>query len=178
MDLLVRNAEGNVPEKQRSYAAKKLGRLSRYFNKATKVEMVHHQQKGKHRLDVTIFADEFKLRGSESDSSLRACIDKVSEKLEVRLRKLKHRLVHSHREKGTKKLPEALAEITNAQPKPPKSKMSTTRIAVKTMSPEEAALQMDLVNEPFYAFHNAVSGKPSVIYKLKAGAYGLAELDL
>lgn len=176
MELLVRNAEGNVPRRHRDYAAKKLSKLSRFFNKATRVEMVHSEQKGKHSLEVTVFADEFKIRGEERDSSLQACIDRVSEKLERRLRRLKHRLIDSHRRRGSKKLP---TELAGAQSPPRKSlpKFERTRIPVKPMSPEEAALQMDLVDQPFMPFHDPESGKTSLIYRMRTGGYGIAVLD-
>ncbi|SRR5581483_1125924 len=176
MELLVRNAEGNLPVRQREYAAKKFAKLSRYFNKASKVELVHHEQKGKHRLDVTIFADEFTLRGSERDGSLRACIDKVSEKLESRLRKLKHRLVDSHRRRGSKTLPVALTEGSRPQ-RSVGPEFEKTRIPLKTMTPDEAALQIEMVDALFLAFRDARTGSPHVIYKIRANRYGLAHLD-
>lgn len=173
MELLVRNADGNVPQKQRDYAAKKLGKLDKFFNKATKVEMVHHEQKGKHRLEVTVFADEFTIRGEERDVSLQACIDRVSDKLEKRLRNLKSRLVDSHRRRGTKSLPKELLAAPKKKADAPKIERS--QFLVKHMALEEAALQLELAGHPFYVFREESSGNFSVLFKKKGGSYGLLE---
>ena len=100
MEVLVRNAEGNVSPKDREYAAKKLGRLDRYFHSAQSVEMVHREEGNGHRIEITIFADGFTIRGKETDESLQAAIDRVHDKLETRLRKLKGRIVKAHRRRG------------------------------------------------------------------------------
>lgn len=173
MELLVRNADGNVPQKERDYAAKKLGKLDKFFNKATKVEMVHHEQKGKHRLEVTVFADEFTIRGEERDVSLQACIDRVSEKLEKRLRNLKSRLVDSHRRRGTKSLPKEL--VSAPTKKTIATKIERSQFMVKHMAIEEATLQLELSGQPFYVFREESSGDFSVLFKKKNGSYGLLE---
>ncbi len=177
MELLVRNAEGNVPERHRDYAAKKLGKLDKYFHKATRVEMVYHEQKGKHRLEVTVFADGFTVRGEERDSSLRACIDRVSDKLEKRLSSLKGRLIDSHRRRGAKRMPAALSE--EKPPKAPQTRIvERKQFLVKPMSPDEASLQMELVGHPFFVFRNSDSGQFAVLYKRKGGTYGLLEPEM
>src|SRR5687767_2360390 len=101
MDVLVRNAEGNVSIKDREYAAKKLGGLDRYFHQAQKVEMVHREDRNGHRVEITVFADGFTIRGEDTESTIQAAIDRVHDKLETRLRKLKTRLIDNHRRKGT-----------------------------------------------------------------------------
>src|SRR5438552_862501 len=100
MEILVRNAEGNLTPRDKEYAALKLGKLDRYFHQAHRVEIVHREEKLSHRIEITVFADGFTVRGEEHDESVRAAIDKVSEKMENRLRRLKTRIVHNHRRKG------------------------------------------------------------------------------
>ena len=43
----------------------------------------------------------------------------------------------------------------------------------KPMTPEEAILQMNLIGHAFYAFTDSESGEVCVVYKRKAGSYGL-----
>lgn len=177
MELLIRNAEGNVPDKDREYAAKKLGRLDRYFSKANKVEMVHSVEKSAHRLEVTVFADEFTIRGEEQDASLRACIDRVADKLEKRLRRLKTKLIDSHRRRGSKEVPPALleAETEAEQPAIEDAVVERKRFSAKPMTVEEAILQMELVGHDFFVFQNSESGTVCVLYHRKRGGYGLLE---
>ena len=43
----------------------------------------------------------------------------------------------------------------------------------KPMTPEEAILQMNLIGHSFYAFTDSETGETCVVYKRKAGSYGL-----
>lgn len=176
MEVLVRNAEGNVSIKDREYAAKKLGRLDRYFHSAQKVEMVHRAEGLGHRIEITVFADGFTVRGEEHDNSLHAAIDKVSDKIETRLRKLKGRIITSHRRRGASAPPafeehyeDEEAEIQHIEIRERK------QFLLKPMSADEAALQMEMIAHPFFVFKNEDSGQIEVLYKRKDGKYGLIQ---
>lgn len=92
MDITIRNAEGHLSQGDISYASRKLEKLSRYFSKANRVELMHKDSKLGHRVEVTVFADGHIIRGEESHSSLRAAIDLVNDKLSMRVKRLKERL--------------------------------------------------------------------------------------
>ncbi len=49
------------------------------------------------------------------------------------------------------------------------------RFALKPMSPEEAALQMDLLGHAFFVFRDAETDQVSVVYRRRDGSYGLIE---
>ena len=49
------------------------------------------------------------------------------------------------------------------------------KMQVKPMSVEEAALQMELLNNDFYIFTNVDSKNLNIIYRMKDGHYGLIE---
>lgn len=176
MELLVRNAEGNLTKKDRDYAAKKLGKLDRYFHSAQKVEMVHREGKLDHRIEVTVFADGLTLRGEERDGSVQAAIDKVAEKMENRLRRLKSRLIKSHRHKGNM-VPNGLIEEPPHDHEEPQIK-ERKNLLLKPMSVEEAGLQMEMLGHPFFVFKNAESSEIEVLYKRDDGHYGLIVPDV
>lgn len=177
MEVLIRNAEGNLTESDRDYAAKKLGRLDKFFNQAHKVEIVHREMKlGVHRVEVTVFADHYTVRGEEDDQNIRAAIDLVSEKLENRLRRLHRRLHDSYRKRGSR-----VPTVFDAEPYPEESEEPHITIAehkqflIKPMSPEEAALQLEMVGHPFFIFRNESTNAVEVLYKRKDGRYGLLQ---
>ena len=176
MEVLVRNAAGNVDAPDRDYAARKLGRLDRYFNSASKVEMVHREEKLAHRVEITIFADGITFRGEESDSSLRAAIDKVSHKLEVRLQRFKTRLVDRHKRRGAK-TPPAFDESELEQPHENNHVIIKERkqFLLKPMSTEEAAIQLEMIDHDFFVFKNEDNNRFEVLYRLKDGKYGLLQ---
>jgi putative sigma-54 modulation protein len=180
MEVLVRNAEGNVSRKDRDYAAKKLGQLDRYFHSAQKVEMVHREEGLSHRIEITVFADGFTIRGEELDASIPAAIDKVHDKLETRLRKLKGRIISSHRRRGSS-VPPALLD-TEEQEEPQGNGHCDIRerktFLLKPMSTDEAALQMEMVDQPFFVFKNEDTNQVAILYKRKDNRYGLLEPEM
>lgn len=177
MEVMVRNAEGTVSEKDKEYAAKKLGRLDRYFHQAQRVEMVHRAEKLGHHIEITVFADGMTIRGEEHDSSLAAAIDRVYDKLESRLRKFKGRLIDRHRRKGNH-VPKALNEepLHDEDPGPVHIKVSEYKhFMLKPMSRDEAALQMEMIDLPFFVFKNEENGIFEVLYRRKDGKYGVMQ---
>lgn len=175
LEILVRNAHGNLSDKNRDYASRKLGKLDRYFQSATKVELAHTEEKRGHMIEVTVFADGFVLRGEELDKDVASAIDKVADKLESRLRRLKTRLVKRHRKKG-QPLPMGLTD-TSVPPideEDPYLLVSKERhYDIKPMSLEDACLQLELVGHPFFVFQNMETNKVEVLYKLRGGKYGI-----
>jgi len=176
MQILIRNAEGNLTVEDREYAAEKLGRLDRYFNQASRVEIVHREQKLIHRIEVTVFADGLTVRGEESDNNIRAAIDLVGDKIEGRLRKLKSKLVDRHKKKGTH-LPEGFDEPQESA-EPVFKIAERKRFLLKPLLPEDAAVEMELVDHPFYVFKNQNNDRIEVLYKRKNGTYGLLEPEV
>lgn len=175
MDVLVRNAEGNLSHSDRDYAALKLGRLDRFFHQANKVEIVHREVKAEHRVEVTVFADGLTIRGEEHDASIRAAIDKVSEKLDNRLRRLNNRLVSHHR-RGGRKVPDGLLEEHHEEAHSEHIEIRERKqFVLKPMQPEEAALQLEMVGHPFFMFRNETTGQVEVLYRRKDGKYGLLQ---
>jgi putative sigma-54 modulation protein len=66
---------------------------------------------------------------------------------------------------------EPISSEEGPEPKMIKSK----RVRAKLMSVEEAAMQMDLLENNFLVFTNANSKTLNIIYRLKDGHYGLIE---
>lgn len=175
MEILVRNAEGNLTQRDRDYAAKKFGHLDRYFNAASRVELVHRAFKNQHRIEVTVFADGLTFRGDETDQSINAAIDKVANKMENKLRKFKNRLIKSHRQRG-RDIPVGLME-EDLEPvvEDTHGVVEQKSVPLKPMSMEEATLQMELLGHPFFMFRNEETGRTEVLYKRHDGQYGLLQ---
>lgn len=172
MHVQVRNVNGHLSDADKDYAVRKLGKLKRYFHSANSVEIVYRGEHDAHRLDVTIHADGYHLRGAEEDSTVHAAIDRVADKLENRLRRLKTRIVKSHRHKG-REIPAALTEEPAVEEDPHEVNEQKSYL-IKPMSVEEAALQMELLDRDFFVFVNEGSSKTEVLYRRKNGpGYGI-----
>jgi putative sigma-54 modulation protein len=172
METLLRNAEGNLAPIDRDYAAKKLGRLDRYFRHANRVEIVHREEKLGHKIEVTVYADGLTLRGEERDASVRAAIDLVAEKLESRLRKVKGRLANEQKRRGVRELPDDV-DLDDGEPEFEGMKITQRKsFVLKPMSLEEALLQMELLGHPFFVFTNQDTRQTEVVYRRSNGTAG------
>lgn len=167
LEVLVRNANGNLSQHDRDYATKKLGKLDRYFHSASRVELAYREDKTGHRIEVTVFADGVVLHGMESDPHVHAAIDKVADKLENRLRRVKSKLVKRLQGRGT-----PVAEDLLSLPDQEFDDSTFTEergYSLKPISPEEAVLQMELTDYPFYVFRNMETGNVEVVYRTDKG---------
>lgn len=164
----------------REYAAKKLGKLDRYFHAASRVEIVHHEEKNQHkpahRIEVTVHADGLFMRGDEVDVSLHAAIDKVADKMEHRLRKLKTKIVRAHRHRG-RNAPEGFSEVPDQEEEPTNGIVEHKRFVMKPMGLEEALLQLELSGHNFFLFRNE-SGTTELLFKRQKGGYGLLSPEM
>jgi len=76
-----------------------------------------------------------------------------------------------------------LAQTVAAAPVPEAAKqpesahrvLRTTHLTVKQLKVEDAVMQMNLMNNDFYVFHNAETNSMCVVYRRKDGQYGLIE---
>ena len=70
--------------------------------------------------------------------------------------------------------PDAAADDDEADDAGPRF-VKTKHFTTKPMTPEEAALQMDLVGHDFYFFANAETGLATVVYRRDDGHFGLID---
>ncbi|WP_163990519.1 ribosome hibernation-promoting factor, HPF/YfiA family [Pyxidicoccus caerfyrddinensis] len=63
---------------------------------------------------------------------------------------------------------------TNSVP-PSARVVRATHLAVKPLSVDDAVMQMNLMNNDFYVFHNVESDALCIVYRRKDGQYGLIE---
>lgn len=171
MEISVRGKNIEATPALISYARKKLGKLARFFDKATEAQVMLSVIRDEHIVEVTVIFEGLILRGEESTGDMYASIDMVVDKLEKQVAKYKTRLSRSLRRRGARVASEKLAaaEAKDEEPRVVKTK----RFPLKPMNLEEAILQMDLLGHDFFVFANAESETVNVLYRRKDGNYGL-----
>ena len=94
--------------------------------------------------------------------------------IDRRIRKNKTRLAKNLRADA---LEDSLPEEFEIQEEKDFDIIRTKRFTVQPMAPEEAILQMNLLNHSFYVFRNAkAQDMISVVYVRKDGGYGLIKI--
>jgi putative sigma-54 modulation protein len=184
MQIIVKGKNIEMTEALRDYAEEKVGKLERYLDRAIKAEVELFVEKNpkisnSQCVEVTIFTSGPVIRARESSSDMYQAIDLVYEKLEKQVKRLHGRRIdrsHNTRHNHGARRPAPVAEEETEEEAALEAKIVKTKsFLLKPMTPEEAALQMDLVGHDFFVFINAETDQTSVVYRRKDGNYGLIE---
>ena len=173
MKFNIRGNKLEVTEAIKNYIEDKLSRLNKYFKNAGELtaNVLIKKQGIDERIEVTIPAKKLIIRSEESDKDLYAAIDKVTDKLERRIRKNKTRNMRTK---------EAIAFVefeTTKEEDEEQHIVKRKSISLKPMGEEEAILQMNLLGHEFFVFENADTDTKSVLYKRKDGNYGIIDIE-
>jgi putative sigma-54 modulation protein len=175
MRLQVKGKNLEVPPAIREYAEAKLSKLDRHLHEAAQVELELSMERNPaiaeaHVAEATVWTKGPVVRAREASSDMKASIDLLVHKLE--------RQVKRARAKRRQRLTRAPAPSPDAGPVSADEELQlvrTKQFALTPMSPEEAVLQLELVGHDFFVFKNADSGDVNVVYRRRAGGYGLIE---
>ncbi|MDD6420343.1 MAG: ribosome-associated translation inhibitor RaiA [Lactobacillus delbrueckii] len=179
----VRGENIEVTEALRDYVEKRLTKLEKYFDLSQ--DVIAHVNLKVYRdhsakVEVTIPLPYLVLRAEETTDDMYRSIDFVSEKLERQIRKYKTRVNRKSREKGVEEffIPEEVPVEEEKEEKAPMFKIvRNKRVNLKPMDPEEAILQMDMLEHDFFVFQDAETNGTSVVYRRNDGSYGLIETN-
>lgn len=175
----VRGENIEVTDALRSYVEKRLNKLEKYFD--LDQDVIAHVNLKVYRdrtakVEVTIPLPYLVLRAEETTDDMYRSIDFVSEKLERQIRKYKTRVNRKSREKG---LQDFFVESTTEEEKKPNEFdiVRNKQVDLKPMDPEEAILQMDMLEHDFFVFQDAETNGTSIVYRRNDGRYGLIETN-
>ena len=165
----------NVTPALREIVEKKISKMDKYFEPNVTARATLTVQKNSQIFEVTIPFNGVILRCEESTDDMYKSIDLVEAKLERQIRKQRTKLQRRNNDslRFTNFEPLSVEEIEEKDGEIVKVK----RFNIKPMSPEEAMLQMELIEHNFFVYRDADSNNVNVIYKRKDGNYGLLEPD-
>ncbi len=176
MRLHVKGKNVEVSDSIRRYAEEKLAKLDRQLHELTRVELELAVERNpsiaaNQIAEATIWTKGPVLRAREASGDMRASIDQLTEKL---LRQVEHyRAKRSRRHVRGNGIPPGGLMTIDEETGP--QIVKTKQFAVKPMSAEEAALQLELVGHDFFVFRSDESDQINVIYRRRDGGYGLIE---
>ncbi len=174
MDMKVQVVERkvNLKDATKEYLQEKIGKFGKVFGDEATATATFYAQKNKIFLEITVRAADVIVRAETSDTDARRAIDKASEIIDGQMRKYKTRLAKRLK---TAYIPET-AEY-EIEEEPAFEIVKNKQFFVKPMQPEEAILQMKLLDHTFFVFRNAETEKPSIVYCRKDGKYGLIDIS-
>ncbi|MCL5024121.1 MAG: ribosome-associated translation inhibitor RaiA [Nitrospirae bacterium] len=169
MNIIVNGRHLEITPALKSYAEDKLKKFDRYLSQITEAVVTLTVEKYRHKAEVLLKANGVMIQAEGVTGEIYSSIDEVVEKLDKQVKKYKEKLV-SHR-KG-----EGKAVAAPSQPEPETGKIiKRKRFDMKPMNPDEAAMQMELLDKNFFVFSNQTTGEINVIYRRNDGNFGLIE---
>ncbi|MFA5073508.1 MAG: ribosome-associated translation inhibitor RaiA [Nitrospirota bacterium] len=163
-----------VTDSLKQYAIEKFSRLEKYLPKTIHIVITLSVIKKVHHFaEAVIKSNGLLIQASEQTDEMYSTIDLLIEKIERRVRKYKEKLV-THKHQTGKGEAAALAEPPAPDDHIPQI-IKVKQFDLKPMLPEEAIMQMELLDKDFFIFLHAGTGQVSVIYKRKDGNVGLIE---
>ena len=189
MDITIQGRNVEVSESLRAAVDDKLSRLVRFLDGMERAEVRFLEERNpriaeKEVCEVTMHGHGHVVRARATANDTFAAVDRVVDKLEHRIEKLKGKLAgrsHPRRHGAANNssgggadldVLDALdAEGDDGRPRI----VRTKQFAIKPMTPEEASLQMELLSHDFFLFTNADTGAAAVVYRRKDGHIGLID---
>jgi putative sigma-54 modulation protein len=184
MELLFRSHHQPLDESFKSYAERKLDRLSRYLPSVREavVELRRENTRSageRYVVQVTVNSNGTWLRAEERAAEPRIALDLVSDALGRQIRRHKERDYRS----GTGRQ-HARATLREPEPSPddlPDDEeglilgkvVREKRFPIQIMSVEEAVEQMELLGHNFFLFHDDEGSGYPLLYRRRDGDYGL-----
>ena len=181
MKFTINEKRVQITGELRDYAEKKIGKLDRFFRTESEAFITFAVERGRHIAEVTIKNNGMFYRVADTTSDMFASVDSAVAAIERQIRKNKTRLEKRLRDGALERdyvSPIKYDDIADgADDDEQEFRIVRTKMfPVKPMTPEEAVLQMNLLEHEFFVFRNQNREDAfSVVYKRKHGDYGLIE---
>jgi putative sigma-54 modulation protein len=185
LDVTIRSRHVELPESLKAAAHEKVTRLARFLDGMDHAEILFSEERNpriseKEVCEVTMAGHGHLVRAKAAAPDQFAAVDRVVDKLEHQIEKLKGKLLGRSHPRRHGPVDSALTnqsgsveedELDDGELKIVKTK----RFPIKPMTPEEAVLQMELLGHDFYFFTNAETQQAAVVYRRNDGYVGLIE---
>ncbi len=158
----------------KSYVQDKLDRFDRLLDNPGEANVVLSVEKFRHMAEINIIGDRLAINGKEETVDMYSAIDMVLDKLEKQIKKSKEKIRERRSNNKSRNKGILETEISGAEEER-ESHIRIKHIEYKPMDVEEAALQLDLLDDNFLVFTNALSDQVNVLYRRKDGHYGLIQ---
>jgi putative sigma-54 modulation protein len=188
VDVTIRGRNIEVSDGLRAAAQEKVSRLSRHLDGWEHAEVHFSEEKNprisaKEVCEVTVWGHGHVIRAKAASSDAFASVDRVIDKLEHQMEKLKSRMQSRSHPRRPVDSGHQDRLANGAEPEGDETGANQSRIVktkrfdIKPMTPEEAALHMDMLGHDFYLFTNADTGVAAVVYRRNDGDVGLIDAN-
>lgn len=181
MEVRIHGNHMSVNRELRELAEEKVNNAGRVFGDVNFTDVEFSEERNpriaaeRFRVEITATVAGHTVRVEAAQFEERAALDAAVDVFERNLRRLKERLITRHR-RGEKRLNQTASGVEETIEEERELRIDRVKqFAVKPMTPEEAALQMETLGHSFYLFLNAETDGYGVLYRRRGGTLGLIE---
>ena len=188
MDIILK-AQCDVPDRVREEAVERLEHAARFFDRLSVIETVFRIESNRPSaqpavVEVTGRTPRHHIRAQGFGSDHRSALDLAVTRFERQLSRYKARLV-DRRRAGQRKPRPATPATAGSVISSPASSVSgdehwpqprivrRKEFPLAAMTPEDAAVALELLDHEFFLFTDSLSGRSAVVYRRKDGDVGL-----
>jgi putative sigma-54 modulation protein len=189
MDIQIRGKNVHVSEALKRATQEKLARVDRFAEGHGRIEVDYFELRNRRIHDnqvceVLVHLKGHLVKAHAASTDLHAALDLVVDKVEHQAKKLKDRRVERWHPRRSRLHPDVPPEDllfepdvdgTGAEVDDSGRIVKTKLVEIKPMTPDEAALQMDLLGHDFFVFISAETSHAAVLYRRHDGRLGLIE---
>ena len=176
MKVIITSKNLNASEHLKETIESKFQKLGKYFSKEINANVMLTIEKSRQKIEATINAKGTIFRAEDTTTDLYSGVDRVVDKLSAQMSKYKTKL--------NKKIKDNKSIIVSDIPDMPDDDgtdmavVKRKKFDLMPMSVEEAILQMELLDHNFFVFLDMETDGIAVVYRRKAGNYGLLETEV
>lgn len=169
MKITIVGRKVNLRNNFKELVERKLSKFDRIFDEDAEANVTVTVERNRQTVEITVKQRGMIYRAEQTALEMNEALDDVVAALGRQIRRNKTRL-----EKAKKVAPGF--EFSDAYYDEPDEELQVARVKkffVKTMTAEEAILQMNMLDHEFFMFRDDVTGEINVVYRRKNGGYGL-----
>lgn len=166
----------NIRDNFKDETQKKINRLDKYFVEEPNTTVTMSTEGSEKRVEITIrvMGSGTILRADQTSYDMLQSVDRCIDSLVSQVRKNKTKLRKKHQGGGESIRFEQIEDLPEEEKEGDLPDISRIKhLDLAPMSAEEACLQMELLNHDFFLFVDAETNEVNLVYKRKAGDYGL-----
>lgn len=178
MDINITTRNFDADESIKEYIHAKLDKLENVYRRIYKCEVILSEEKLRKNVEIILYLKRNRVVASDDSPDLFASVDNAYDKIRKQLRRLAGRLSSKRRRDVFSNILKPVVRFGrgNAIKNIETGKLVKSEMfADKPMLPDEAKLELELMDKAFIMFKNADTGEANVIYKKSDGNYGLIE---
>lgn len=169
MKITIVGRKVNLRNNFKELVERKLQKFDRIFDEDAEATVTVTVERNRQTVEITIQQRGMICRAEDTAPEMNEALDHVVAALGRQIRRNKTRL-----EKAKKVSPGAeMADVYYDELEEELTVARVKRFPVEVMTPEEAVLQMEMLDHQFFLFRDDATGGIHVVYKRKDGGYGL-----